>query len=160
MPLAEIKMSEGAISANRMPEFAQRLTEMFTRYQGALPGSQAASSITTIEITEFGASYFFVSGQITAGPRVRVCFTVPEGSLDEDKKKGLVEETTSLVMEMQGREDPEPYDVWCMFNEVPDGSWAAAGKIFRWRDIVRWVLKRDIAARKSRDDDTKRRTAT
>ena len=152
MPLAEIKMSEGAISANRMPEFAQRLTDMFTLYQGARPGSEAASSITSIEITEFERSYLYVSGEITNGPRVRVCFTVPEGSLDEDKKIGLVEETTNLIMEMQGREDPEPYDVWCMFNEVPDGSWAAAGKIFRWRDIIRWVLRRDIAARKSGKD--------
>jgi len=36
----------------------------------------------------------------------------------------------------ENRYSRDPYRVWVMPTEVPDGSWGAAGRIFRLADIV------------------------
>lgn len=152
MPLAEVRSVRGSLSENQIKVLAGRLTEVFMQHQGARPGSAAAAGITCVEFTEMDESLCFVAGEPVVGPRIRVVYTVPTGSLNEEAKSSLVSTTTRMLLELQGRDDEEPYDIWCIVNEIPDGNWGAAGRIFRWRDITRWVARRDIAARKLERD--------
>lgn len=151
MPLAEIKVVKGHLSANQIKTLGGTITQTFMKHQRARPESAAAKSITCVEVTEIDSGMFFVGGEPAQDVRLRVVYTVPFGSLDEDAKASLVNETTRLVLSVQDRdwEEDGPYDIWCIINEVPDGNWGAAGRIFRWREIMRWVIKRDGAARRA-----------
>jgi len=66
---------------------------------------------------------------------------VPEGALDDERKSGLVADVTRTVLEHEG----SPVDVanasrvWVFINDVPDGNWGGAGRIFRFKDIARMV---------------------
>lgn len=151
MPLAEISITKGTFDRMKIERLAQDLTTIFLDHQGAMPGSIAARAITCVEITEVDQLMVFVGGEPSYTARFRILFTVPIGSLSEERKQSLVDETTRLIFTLEGSNRPieEAYHIWCLINEVPDGNWGAAGRVFRWRDIIRWVVRTDGQARRA-----------
>jgi phenylpyruvate tautomerase PptA (4-oxalocrotonate tautomerase family) len=72
-------------------------------------------------------------------PRYRVVVGVPEGTLGDEEKQGLVAEVTEQVVAADAAEDSQPQDsmrVWVIINEITDGNWGGAGRIFRLADIM------------------------
>ncbi|SDE11373.1 tautomerase family protein [Glycomyces harbinensis] len=69
-------------------------------------------------------------------PRYLVEVTVPQGSLSERRKAGLVEETTRIVLEAAGLDAADAMRVWVQIREQPDGTWGVGGDIYRFADIV------------------------
>jgi phenylpyruvate tautomerase PptA (4-oxalocrotonate tautomerase family) len=82
-----------------------------------------------------------VAGDPDGGPYVRVSVTTPEGALDDPRRGGLVDEVTAEVLAAIGA----PYTwehanrVWVQLHEIAEGSWGAAGRIWRIADIAHFV---------------------
>ncbi len=64
--------------------------------------------------------------------------SVPKGSLNDERKAGLVADVTEAIMDIEPRDrwKRDPHRVWCIINDVPDGDWGAGGRILRLRDLV------------------------
>lgn len=151
MPLAELTLTRGSLNDVKLGHLAREITDLLVVHQGARPDSWAARSITWFEVTELAPNRVFVGGEMTNESRYRITFTIPEGAMDEARKASLVETSTRAILAAEGSayDDQSSCRVWCIFQEVPDGNWASSGRIYRWRDIIRWVLRRDIAARRA-----------
>jgi phenylpyruvate tautomerase PptA (4-oxalocrotonate tautomerase family) len=116
----------------------ETLTRTLLRWEGAKPGNAAAESIAWTFVHE--PARITVAGAVPHQPRYRVVVGVPQGSLDDDTKAGLVAEVTDQVLraETNGR-PPNPADrsrVWVIVNEIAEGNWGGSGRIFRLRDIL------------------------
>jgi phenylpyruvate tautomerase PptA (4-oxalocrotonate tautomerase family) len=150
MPLAELTITRGALDDHAIDTLAGEITEIFLDHQGARAGSPVAHSIACVEVNEVEPRRVYVGGRPATKPRYRVVFTVPVGALDEGRKASLARQATATILAAEGTpfSEEEGHRVWCVIKEVPDGNWASAGRIFRWRDIVRWVARGEIAARR------------
>jgi len=150
MPLAELTLTRGAVPEPALRALVRDITEVFLDAQRARCNSEVARSIACLEVREIEPGRFFVGGEPAARPRYRLAFTTPEGALDPARKAALVEQATRLVLAAEGTpfSEDEAHRVWCIIHEVPDGNWASAGRIWRWRDITRWVLRGEVALRR------------
>ena len=75
-------------------------------------------------------------------PHYRVQVTTPQGALDDERRAGLVADVTELVLRAEGSPvtAEHAFRVWVLLDEIAEGSWGAEGRIWRFRDIARFVL--------------------
>jgi hypothetical protein len=53
----------------------------------------------------------------------------------------MVEQVTEAVLDAEeGAYERNPTRVWVFANEIPEGTWGAAGRIFRLADITGFVV--------------------
>lgn len=144
-------MTRDAIPERDLEPLAERVTTTVLRAQGAREGSPAAREISRVVIREIDEGRVFVGGRRTEERLYRFIVTTPIGALDATCKARLVEDLAKAVLEAEGTpfSEADAHRVWCVVNEIPDGNWGSAGRIFRWRDIKRWVARRDFRARKA-----------
>ncbi len=66
--------------------------------------------------------------------------SVPEGQLDNARRAGMVAAATEAVLdaEPEGWEQ-DPLRVWVFTNQIPEGTWGEAGRIFSFADIATFV---------------------
>jgi len=138
--MVELTLPEGQLSAERKTQLIARLTHVLLKWEGA-PDTPQAKSIAWAYVQEVKAEDMTVGGTIPESPRYRVVTTVPQGALNDERKKGLVEEVTRVILEAEGAQwnAENRLRVWCIIQEVPDGNWGGGGRIFRLRDIARFV---------------------
>jgi phenylpyruvate tautomerase PptA (4-oxalocrotonate tautomerase family) len=140
MPMIDLTLPEGTLSAESKKELMTQLTTILLKWEGA-PDTPQAKSIAWVYAHEVKAGAMTVGGTPPESPRYRVITTVPQGSLNDERKKGLVEEVTRAVLEAEGADwnADNRLRVWCIIQEVPDGNWGGGGRIYRLRDIARFV---------------------
>ena len=139
MPMIDLTVPQGAVDAHALID---DLTKTLLKWEG-VPDNPVADGISWGYVHEVAPGDHHVGHQANGdGPaRYRVLVTVPEGALDDERKAGLVADVTRTVLEREG----SPVDVanasrvWVFINEVPDGNWGGAGRIFRFKDIARMV---------------------
>jgi phenylpyruvate tautomerase PptA (4-oxalocrotonate tautomerase family) len=137
MPMIDLTLPSGALSEAATAELVETLTRTTLKWEGAKPGNRAAESIAWTFVHE--PTQVTVAGKVPRRPRYRVVISVPEASLDDNGKAGLVAEITEHVLRAETDGEPQPEDgtrVWVIVNEITDGSWASGGQIFRLRDIL------------------------
>jgi phenylpyruvate tautomerase PptA (4-oxalocrotonate tautomerase family) len=69
----------------------------------------------------------------------RVVASVPKGSLDERRRRGLIRDIAAAVIAAEGVDDPQEHDlarVWCIIDEVPDGNLGVGSGPMRLRDLA------------------------
>ncbi|MFB4304341.1 4-oxalocrotonate tautomerase family protein [Actinomadura sp. NTSP31] len=154
MPMIDLTLPSGTLTDDAKAELMQDLTGILLRWEGADPGNKAAESIAWTFVHE--PALVTVAGRPAAEPRYRVEVGVPQATLDDDAKAGLVAEVTEQVLRAEdaGRK-PAPADrlrVWVIVNEVADGNWGGAGRIFRLADIMAFAgaSEKDIERRTAR----------
>jgi phenylpyruvate tautomerase PptA (4-oxalocrotonate tautomerase family) len=138
MPMIDLTLPRGTLSEGAKAELMQTLTRTLLSWEGAKPGNKAAESIAWTFLHE--PELVTVAGEPAREPRYRIVVGVPQATLDDEAKEGLVAEVTEQVLrtERSGK-DPEAADrtrVWVIVNEIPDGNWGGAGRIFRLADIL------------------------
>jgi phenylpyruvate tautomerase PptA (4-oxalocrotonate tautomerase family) len=146
MPMIDIKMPKDALDAETRATLADRLVTTLLKWEKA-PDNEVTRAITWVYFDEREL-------HVTGGPAVGkdhfvLLVTVPEGALSDRRKAGLVEEATEVFLEVTGMQSEGFEDrvrVWVHIHEVPDGHWGAAGKIFRYSDIVKAVAGQKAAA--------------
>ena len=144
MPMLELFAPAGALAGPAADQLMSNLTRTLLRWEGA-PESPQALELSWGYIHETPPARTYHRGQrIDSAPHFRLMVTVPQGALDDDRKAGLVKETTELVVRASGDDDPAAaLRVWVIVNEVADGNWGGAGQIWRLRDIARFIKAPD-----------------
>jgi phenylpyruvate tautomerase PptA (4-oxalocrotonate tautomerase family) len=147
--------ADSHLSPQRMSaELMEALTHTLLKWEGARPDNKRAQSIAWTFLHE--PELVTVAGRPTDEPRYRVIVGVPQGSIGDEEKRGLVAEVTEQVLRAGNPDrDPTPRSgrrVWVTINEITDGSWAAQGRIFRLDDILTFAgaSQDDIAVRTAR----------
>lgn len=148
MPMIDVTLPEGALSAETRDALAERLTTTLLHWEGA-GDFPIARQIAWVYFDERRAEMVYVAGERAEAPRYRVLVTIPAGAIKEDERKaGLVEGITNDILEAEGSDGDQAASsrVWVFIHEVPDGHWAGAGRIFRLRDIAKFVAGEGVPA--------------
>ena len=141
MPMIDVKLPTGALSAGARAELSDHLATTLLKWEKA-PVNDLTRSITWVTYDE--REFHLPDGL----DRFHVLVTVPEGALSERRKEGLIAEATELVLQaagIEGREFVDTARVWVHIHEVPEGHWGAAGQVFRYKDIVAAVNPQPVA---------------
>jgi phenylpyruvate tautomerase PptA (4-oxalocrotonate tautomerase family) len=143
MPMIDLTVPRGVLSEDAKARLMATLTRTLLKWEGAAPGNAAAESIAWTFVHE--PALVTVAGQPATEPRYRVVVGVPQATLDDEAKAGLVADVTDQVLraEANGPEangaQPGAADrgrVWVIINEITDGNWGSAGRIVRLADIL------------------------
>jgi phenylpyruvate tautomerase PptA (4-oxalocrotonate tautomerase family) len=138
MPMVDLTLPRGTLSEDAKVKLMRTLTRTLLDWEGAKPGNKAAESIAWTFLHE--PELVTVAGEPAQEPRYRVVVGVPQATLDDEAKQGLVAEVTDQVLRAETNgPDPEPADrnrVWVIVNEITDGNWGGAGRIARLADIL------------------------
>ena len=148
MPFVEVFTTRGAVPGERRDAVGEHLVAEVMRAEGA-PDTPAARSISWLVWQEVDG--WWVGGQRSGpddAPRFVVRVSVPAGSLDDAKRRDMVERVTRVLAASD--EDParltrDPV-AWVHINEIPEGNWGAMGRVVRFADIVDFVVGRTVAA--------------
>ncbi|MEH1015916.1 tautomerase family protein [Micromonospora sp. CPCC 206060] len=133
MPKIQLTVPQGALTPEGRAGIQNELAMILLRWEGA-PDTEFVRSIAWSYLHELPPG-----AQITAQddqPRFLVEATVPAGALSERRKAGLVADATAAVLGAAGLTEAEAIRVWVLIHEQPEGTWGAAGRIFRREDIV------------------------
>lgn len=138
MPMIDLTLPSGTLSDDAKATLMRTLTRTLLKWEGAKPGNTAAESIAWTFVHE--PALVTVAGAPAQQPRYRVVVGVPQAALDDAAKAGLVAEVTEQVLRAEKNgEDPAPEDafrVWVIVDEITDGNWGGAGRIFRLAEIM------------------------
>lgn len=133
MPMVRLTVPTGALTDQGRATIQQDLAAALLRWEGAPDTAffraQAWSYLT--ELTE-GAQ----KAAEDDAPRFLVEVTVPQGTLSERRKAGLVQEATAAVLSAAGLPADQTMRVWVLIHEQPEGTWGAGGSVVRFADLV------------------------
>ena len=151
MPLIELSLNEKLMNSSQRTDLVRDLTGALLVAQGVAPDTPTALSITRAEVTLLTEGSLFSEGVPTDQDLARITFQVPRGSLDRTAKETLIETATNHVLHHAGANGITvlALNVWCIIHEVQPDNWGAAGRIWSWQQIKRFVAKGEINRRKS-----------
>lgn len=139
MPMLDITIPENALSPAAETALLERLTNVLLQHEGADPQNPRARAIAWVFLHR--PTKLFVAGQPATAPHYRVVASVPQGQFDDERRGGMVATVTEAVLDAEAGAHPrDPKRVWVFANEIPDGTWGGAGRIFRLADIAGMVL--------------------
>jgi phenylpyruvate tautomerase PptA (4-oxalocrotonate tautomerase family) len=158
MPMVDLTLPKDALSEQQQAELMETLTDTLLKWR-ATPDNKDLNyeGLMTIAWTfVHEAELATVGGKPAEEPRYRVVVGVPQGSLGDQEKQGMVEEVTDQVLRAESPDrEPTPKDttrVWVIVNEITEGNWGGFGRIFRLEDILTFAgaSEEDIEVRKAR----------
>jgi len=136
--MVDITVSAGVVSDEHKATLVKVLTRLIVKWEeGAdVPGYGYAAWTFVHE-----AHGVAIAGKLRAAekaPLYRLIVSVPKGSLNDERKAGLVADVTETIMDVEPRErwKRDPHRVWCIVDDLPDGDWGAGRRIVRLRDLV------------------------
>ena len=141
MPMLDAYIPDGALDPDAEKQLMGTLTNTLLKWEGADPDDERARSIGWVFLHRPAAVY--VGGELAADdqPRYRIVASVPEGQLDNERRRGMVAEITQNVLHAQPADrEPDPFRVWVFANQIAEGSWGGAGQVFGLADIAGFVL--------------------
>ncbi|WP_416981167.1 tautomerase family protein [Streptomyces sp. T028] len=133
MPMIRLTVPSGALTEQGRASIQKDLAAVLLRWEGA-PDTTFFRALAWSYLVELPEG-----AQTTAEdhePRFLVEVTVPEGTLSERRRAGLVEDATRTVLEAAGLGQADALRVWVWVHEQPDGTWGAGGSVVRYADLV------------------------
>jgi phenylpyruvate tautomerase PptA (4-oxalocrotonate tautomerase family) len=138
MPMIDLTVPRGVLTDEAKASLLRTLTRTVLKWEGAEPGNAAAESIAWAFLHE--PALVTVAGRAVSEPRYRVVVGVPQATLDDEAKRSVVAEVTEQVLraEHNGAQPAagDEWRVWVIIDEVADGHWGGAGRIFRLADVL------------------------
>jgi phenylpyruvate tautomerase PptA (4-oxalocrotonate tautomerase family) len=147
MPFVELFAPKGSLDTEKGRRAKSALVSEVMLAEGA-PDTQAARDISWLVVTEPDA--WFVGGEPIGAepPRFVVRVSVPAGSLDDGKRRDMIQRITRVLADA----DDEPgrlYDTpaaWVHINEVPEGNWGAFGRPVGLSDVIAFATQAAVPA--------------
>lgn len=145
MPFVEVYSSAStSLTDEKRREVSERLVSEVMEGEGA-PDNENTRSISWLVWHE--PQLWSIGGRpVQPGERpffaVRV--SMPAASVDDEKKAEVVRRVTKVLADAD--DDPDrfyaaPPVSFVLINEVPEGNWGSAGMIFRFEDVVSYIVK-------------------
>lgn len=135
MPTITVTAPEGALDKPKRDELMKHLSDTLLKSEGADVGNAAAQAIAWTYYNEVPDGFFYVGGQSSPTPRFKIDVSTPEGALNDQSRGTLVKDISDIVDQVIGSAG-SGQSHWVLFNEIMEGGWGAAGRIFRRADIV------------------------
>jgi phenylpyruvate tautomerase PptA (4-oxalocrotonate tautomerase family) len=145
MPMIDLTLPADALSAPTRARLVDDLLATLLRWEGAPDNARSRSlAWDFVHIADAVTAASSPSGR----PHYRVELRTPQGALDDVRRAGLVADVTELVLRAEGSPTtpPNAFRVWVILSEVAEGCWGAEGRIWRFADIVDFVLDDDAHA--------------
>jgi phenylpyruvate tautomerase PptA (4-oxalocrotonate tautomerase family) len=138
MPMIDITLRKGSLDDATTSRLADDLLSTLLRWEGA-PDNEHSRSLAWAFVNAIDDVR--VASSPSGKPHFRIAVTTPQGALDDARRAGLVAEVTELVLRAAGEPNtPEnAFRVWVQLHEIDEGSWGAAGTIWRFADIIHFV---------------------
>jgi len=135
MPMMDLDLPEGALDQAAERDLIAKLTDILLRWEGADPENPRVREIAWVFVHRGHDVY--VAGAPSDGPRYRARVSVPQGQFDDERRAGMVAAVTEAILDAEaGRYPRDPRRVWVFPQEIPEGTWGAAGRIWRLADIA------------------------
>ncbi|MBI1392803.1 MAG: hypothetical protein GC152_08700 [Alphaproteobacteria bacterium] len=150
MPLIEVRVAAKQLSDSIKYRIATELSKAFVEHLGVSSANATAVSITRVEFVEFAVGDVFQGSKLATGV-VRISFFVPGGAMSDSARASLAEAADRILAQHQNLSplSAEGQSRWCMFFDMPDGSWASNGAVYDWRAIKRYVARDEFARRRA-----------
>jgi phenylpyruvate tautomerase PptA (4-oxalocrotonate tautomerase family) len=139
VPMIDLTLPADALDDDSRADLVQRLLSTLLRWEGAPEGDRSKSlAWAFVHLVDSVVVAHSPSGK----PHYRVEVATPQGALDDERRAGLVAEVTDLVLAAEGTAfTPEDaFRVWVILREVAEGSWGAAGRIWRFADVIGYIV--------------------
>src|SRR5438128_6272639 len=103
MPLIDFTYSEGALHEGQQQQLAERLAPLLAKWEG-FPNHPRLIANIWVLFHELKANALTVGGHASdpGNPLYRIAITVPTGILTSERKRGLVDELSRTVFEVDG----------------------------------------------------------
>lgn len=138
MPMIDLTVPREVLTPERTDHLIKELSRIIIHWEGTehIPLYRYATRMYIHE-----AAGVAVAGKLhdpTKRPYYRVVVSVPQGSLNEERKRGVIKDVTEVILRSEGEElDPRHLErVWCIINDVPDGDWGSGGQPRGVRELV------------------------
>jgi len=140
MPYIYVNVPRGMLDENEKTRLKKEITETVLRIEGA-PDTQEAKSISFMIFNEIDEGGWSIGGKDTDAPRYIVNLSLPAGVLNDEGKNEMVTEIHKMFTTFPAfnHSSFNPMQAWVVINDVVDGNWGFAGKIFRLEDIAEFV---------------------
>jgi len=130
MPMIDLTVPKGALTPEHTDRLIMELSEIIIRWEGAehIPLYAYATRMYIHEVEGVA-----VAGRLhdpDKRPYYRVIISVPEGTLNQERKTGVIKEVTEAIVRSEGWEaDPRYLErVWVIINDIPSGHWGSGGQ--------------------------------
>jgi phenylpyruvate tautomerase PptA (4-oxalocrotonate tautomerase family) len=144
MPIIDLTLPRDALPRPALETLARDLSQALLHCDIARDNPRA-EAMNWVYIHTLAAEDILIGGQAPGGrPRYRIEVTLMAGAMSEVHRAEIAALMTAAVIRAEGGAlNPlNAARVWVLFHEVPDGHWAAAGRLYRLADVVRFVTGR------------------
>ena len=140
MPIIEITYPAHALNQEQCRDLTEHLTPLIAKWEGQ-PDNKVVISNTWVVLHEQPLESFTVGARLQTSdiqPRYLVTVKAPEGAFIVDGKQGLADELTRAILAVEGKkpDDSTFLRIWCIFQDVPDGSWSYGGRILTRQEVA------------------------
>ena len=138
MPLITVHIPENNFTGRQKQAFAQKATDILLTLEG-MAANPKAQNLSWVQFSEFSAGNFFLAGHAVEKPHYRIEVKVFQGTMDANKKQKLTAQLTELILDLEQTDHNllNAARIWVMIEEVPNGNWGGAGKIYRIEDLMK-----------------------
>jgi len=143
MPMIDVTLPAGLLTASGKDELASRLTAALLAAEGA-PDTSYVRALAWCFFDERPLGAIQIGGRPARVPVYRVVLTIPEGSPALSgpfrlvNRSRLVRTVTEHVLAVEGTpySDADAARVWVQLREIKEGYWGSVGGIGRMEDIA------------------------
>ncbi len=138
MPMVDLTLPKGRFQREEQEALAAELTRLIIHWESGTdrPGYDKAAwtFVQEAEVIDVGGRPRRPDNRQV----YRVVVSVPKGSLDDHRRKGLMNDVARAVIAAEGDEPTVEnlMRVWCIVDEVPDGNWGVGPAPMRLRDLA------------------------
>jgi phenylpyruvate tautomerase PptA (4-oxalocrotonate tautomerase family) len=143
MPTVDLTLPSGALSRSALEGLARDLSQALMHCDVARDNPRA-EGMNWIYIHHQDPHNLLIGGHSQAEgglPHYRIEVQIMAGAMTEAHRKEIAALMTAAVIRAEGGHMNllNAALVWVIFHEVPDGHWAAGGRLYRLEDVLRFV---------------------
>ena len=142
MPIIDLTLPRDALPRPALDDLARALIGALLHCDLAR-GNPRAEAMNWVYVHTHEPQDLIVGGPAVAGgrPRYRVDVTLMAGALQDGQREEIARLITAAVLAAEGgaMNPLNAARVWVLFHEIPDGHWAAGGRLYRLDEVKRLV---------------------
>ena len=137
MPILHVYVPEGHLTDAQKSVLFEGLTKAVLRGEAA-PDNPKSRSVTWVFLHELKKGTWSVGGVPSDSLRFLVEIELPQGTLNDRRRKRMASGVWSVLCEAAGRK-LLPVESLVKIQEVIDGDWSAGGQVLRLHDIAAFI---------------------
>lgn len=143
MPIVDLILPRNALPRPALEALARDLSQALLHCDIARDNPRA-EGMNWVYIHALAPEDILIGGRIGTGagrPHYRIEVSLMAGAMSEAHRREIAALMTAAVIRAEGGHlNPlNAARVWVVFHEVPDGHWAAGGRLYRLNDVRRYV---------------------